>query len=419
MSVSQRLASAVSISLALAATLSAQTGPSPAFIFSHQDMRLSYLANAVIWRDPGPLTPDDIRMGPAAALPEAIRKGSSGEVIDCRFERPGTELGGATEKFSCITPDGRSVRIKYYDGHGGNREVFAEVIATRLMWALGFDADPMFALTVNCIGCPANPHTGEGARQTRKYAAAYEPHYAGTIITSSKDPEQGWRFGEMEKAITALPQGALRVRQHMQFDALTLLGVFMQHGDRKHSQQRLVCRGNIDVSKGDLHDLQAGESGSFKLPVLFEHPDEHACIGDSVVTIQDVGATFGGAGMFTRSSAKINLKEWAGNDIWSTKASKGGASECIGHMTVSGSAGSEAAENPRISEAGRAFLLEQLKRLSPEHVKAIFEAGHLDQMGDTYEWTDKSTEKSYTGLDAWVAAFLDKVKQIESRRCPA
>jgi len=123
--------------------------------------------------------------------------------------------------------------------------------------------------------------------------------------------------------------------------------------------------------------------------------------------------------MFTRSSAKINLKEWAGNDIWSTKASKGGASECIGHMTVSGSAGSEAAENPRISEAGRTFLLEQLKRLSPEHVKAIFEAGHLDQMGDTYEWTDKSTEKSYTGLDAWVAAFLDKVKQIESRRCPA
>jgi hypothetical protein len=151
--------------------------------------------------------------------------------------------------------------------------------------------------------------------------------------------------------------------------------------------------------------------------VLFEHPDEHACIGDSVVTIQDVGATFGGAGMFTRSSAKINLKEWAGNEIWSTKASKGGASECIGHMNVSGSAGSEAAENPRIGEAGRAFLAEQLKRLTPDHVKAIFASAHLEQMGDTYEWTDKSTDKVYTGLDAWVAAFLDKVRQIDSRHC--
>ena len=112
MSVSHRFALALGISVALAVALSAQTGPSPAFIYSHQDTRMSYLANAVIWRDPGPLTPEQIKAGPPAAIPEAIKRGSAGEVIECRFERPGIELGGATEKFSCITADGKSVRIR-------------------------------------------------------------------------------------------------------------------------------------------------------------------------------------------------------------------------------------------------------------------------------------------------------------------
>jgi hypothetical protein len=416
----QRIVSALGVSGVLAVSLSAQTGPNFAFIFSHEDIRTSYLANAVIWRDPGPLTPAQIKAGPPAAIPDAIRRGSDGEVIDCTYERPGNQLGGATEKFSCRTPDGKSVRIKYYDGHKGNREVFAEVAATRLMWALGFDADPMFSLTVNCLQCPEDPQTGQGARQTRRYPAAYEPHYVGTIIPSTKDPEQGRRFGELEKAIGTLPAGPLRVRQRTQFDALSLLAVFIQHGDRKHSQQRLVCRGAIDLTKGDFHDVQPGDSSSFRLPVLFEHESERACVGEPVVTIQDVGATFGGAGMFTRrTSAKINLKEWSGNDIWGTRSSgkNGGGSDCITHMTVSGSSGSEANENPRISEAGRAFLLEQLKRLTPDHVRAIFEAARVDQVGDNYQWTDESTGKSYSGTDAWVAAFLDKVKQIEERHC--
>ena len=250
------------------------------------------------------------------------------------------------------------------------------------MWALGFDADPMYALTVNCLDCPGDPQSGQGARQARQYPAAYEPRYVGTIITSSKDPDQGWRFGEVDRAISSLPASALRVRQRTQFDALTLLAVFLQHGDRKHSQQRLVCRGDDRRRKGDIHDSSSrARATGFKLPVLCEHPNERACVGKTVVTIQDLGATFGGAGMFTRrTSAKINLKEWAGNDIWNTKSSgkDSAAGQCTAHMTVSGSSGSEADENPRIGEAGRAFLREQLKRLSPEHVRAIFEAAHVE-----------------------------------------
>jgi hypothetical protein len=419
MSTSRRFLCAVGASAAMAWTLSAQV-QTPAFIFTHPPNRTNYLATAVIWSDPGPLTPEDIKKGPQAAIPDAIAKGSSGEVVDCRFERPGNELGGATAKFSCKTADGKSIRIKYYDTHSGNREVFAEVVATRLLWALGFDADAMFSLTVNCLDCPEDPESGQGPRAARRYPAAFEPHYVGTIITSSKDPEQGWRFGELDKAISSLPAGDMRNRQRTHFDALNLLAVFIQHGDRKHSQQRLVCRGPIDLSKGDYHDISSGDTGAFKLPILYEHEDARACAGESVVTLQDVGATFGGAGTFTkRTSAKINLKEWAGNKVWQSGGSgdHSGSSACIGHMNVSGSAGADAEENPRISEAGRQFLLTQLKRLTPEHVRALFEVAHVDQVGDAYEWTDKSTNKTYTGIDAWVAAFLDKVKQIEERHC--
>ncbi len=419
MTASQRLISAAAVSVTLGTTLAAQTAAFPAFIFSHQDTRMSYLANAVIWRDPGHLTPEQIKAGPPAAIPEAVKQGASGQVVDCTFERPGSELGGATEKFSCRTKDGKTVRVKYYEGHKGNREVFAEVAATRLMWALGFDADPMYALTVNCLDCPEDPQSGQGARQARQYPAAYEPRYVGTIITSSKDPDQGWKFGEVDRAISSLPASALRVRQRMQFDALTLLAVFLQHGDRKHSQQRLVCRSTIDQSKGDFHDLQVGESTGFKLPVLYEHANEKAC-SEAILTIQDLGATFGGAGTFTSSSAKINLKEWAGNEVWSSKSGKDrGTADCTTHMNVSGSAGSDAAENPRVGEAGRAFLATQLKRLTPEHIRAIFEGAHLEQMHENWEWTDKSTDKSYSGIDAWVAAFQDKVKQIDERHCGA
>ena len=392
----------------------------PVVLYSHEAERTSYLANAVIWRDPGPLSPEQIRVGPEVALPAAIAD-AAGRPIECRFEHRGLELGGKTPKFSCRTADGESLRLKYYDGAGhGNREVFAEVAATRLMWALGFDTDPVFPVIVECQDCPANPWTGEGPRQARRFDAEYEPHYVGTVITSTKDPDQGWAFGELEKAIDSLPSGALRMRQRMHFDALTLLAVFIQHGDRKRSQQRLVCRGDLDVEGGDLRDLPGARHDTAGMGVLFESPSVRACLGDTVVTLQDVGATFGGAGQFTGRAAKIHLKSWAGKDVFATQphASHGGSPECRGNINVSGSAGADAGENPRISEAGRSFLATQLERLTPEHIRAIFETARIDRLGEVPQWQDR-LHRTYTGLDAWVAVFTDKVGQIEQRHCGA
>ena len=394
MTASKRFACAFGISTALGITLAAQA-PAPLFIYTHTEERVRYLANATIWHDHGPLTPDDIRKGPKAAIPEVIA--NAGDTpIECRYDRPGVDLGGKTPKFSCRTTDGKTLRVKYYDGSGGNREVFAEIAATRLMWALGFDADPVFPAVISCPDCPADPWHGSGSRQTRRYYVGYEPHYVGTIITSTKDLDQGWTFGELDNAINSLPAGALRARQRMHFDALSLLAVFLQHGDRKRSQQRLVCRGEIDVSKGDMHEVES-DIKDISAPVLFERPGEQTCVGDIFVTIQDVGATFGGAGTFTKSSAKIHLKSWEGKKIFS--------SGCRGNIGVSGSAGSDAEGDPLIGEAGRQFLAAQFKRLTPEHVRAIFETAHVTEL------------RGEPGVDAWVAAFLDKVRQIDEAHC--
>ena len=79
--------------------------------------------------------------------------------------------------------------------------------ATRLMWALGFDTDPVFPVIVDCQDCPADPWTGEGPRQTRRFDAEYQPHYVGTAITSTKDRIKAGRSASSRRRSTASLRG--------------------------------------------------------------------------------------------------------------------------------------------------------------------------------------------------------------------
>jgi hypothetical protein len=223
-------------------------------------------------------------------------------------------MGGKTPKFTCRTAAGRLIRVKYYDGRPktGNREVFAEVVAVRLFWALGFPSDIVLPLTVQCLDCPEDPMTGVGPRSTRTLLGVTEPAFRGTPILSTANTDEGWRFGEIDAAITALPPGPDRDRQRMHFDALSLLGAFVQHGDRKPEQQRLVCASDIDATAGDVHALDDRPTG---LPALFERPGARACTS-SLAMIQDLGATFGSSGKGTLRTAKIDLDPWTRRPVF-------------------------------------------------------------------------------------------------------
>lgn len=400
--------------LALAATVAAsalvvdvagQAGqPQVAAVRVDKAKRLRYLATAQIWADPGNLTPQALLAGPPLKDGSGVEAALDGRPFPCTFATPGKVLGGTTRKFACTTATGRTIRVKYTDEAGtSNREIFAALAASRLVWALGFKTYPIYPLTIDCKDCPVDPRSGEGPRARRTFLAIYEPLFPDLGMGDGGEEAEGWRWGELDKAITSLPAGELRSRQRQHFDALMLLGVLLQHGDRKPEQQRLACQSQLNLKAGSLRPVQ-GEDGP-RGSVFVENPGATACDAPAVA-MQDVGATFGGAGKRTDGqTAKMNLKAWAAKPVFQP-APKGRVTECRGQLTVSIKAGGESLENPRIGEAGRQFLADQLRRLTDAHLRAIFTAARVEQITE-----DK------TAVDLWVKAFQDKVRQITERTC--
>ena len=377
-------------------------------ILTTPQARITYLAHSRIWQDSGNLSPEDILHGPAGVFPATIQPGTSGEV-ECTFAKAGKDLGGSTAKFLCRTSDGEMLRLKYWDpdSRSGNREVFAMVAATRLLWALGFGALPAVAVNVRCMDCPKDPMTGHGPRRVREYLAewqAYPPD--GPWILSRADHDQGWSWQELDDAIASLSPGEERTRQRTHFDALTLLAVLIQHGDRKPEQQALYCGGRVDLDAGDTDASGAGGLSS----ILLERQDVTAC-GQPATLIADVGATFGGGGRTSNPvTAKMNLDAWRQRRVFNESASDGA---CHGDLRPSFAAGAEGERNPVISEEGRRFLLEQLQRLTPAHLRALFTAARVAELGDgSHERTSADQV-----IDEWVEAFQDKVHQIVAHSC--
>jgi hypothetical protein len=405
---SLRFASGVAMIGAALVTVAAES-PRIVAVRTTADQRNAYLAQAVIWRSPDPLSPVDLLDGPSGAFPYTFAQANDGTGIGCAFAQTGQKLGGKSPKFLCLADDRQSLRLKYWDPQleQGNREVFATVAATRLMWALGFAAVPVMPVDVRCHGCPANPMTGEGPIGERRYVALMPAELSKPVIVSKDDTDQGWSWRELHDAIESLPMGGEKVRQHTYLDALTLLGVMIQHGDRKAQQQALYCDGAVRPNAGSFEAVK----GTSDETILIEREGAPAC-SNPAVAIVDIGATFGGAGRLSKDgTAKMNLEEWAHKPVFKETV----AMECRGDLTVSLAAGDEGDPDPVISETGRRFLLEQLRRLTPDHLRALFRAARVDQLGDA-EGTG-SPRGSPDAVEEWVGAFQDKVRQIELRRC--
>ncbi len=192
----------------------------------------------------------------------------------------------------------------------------------------------------------------------------------------------------------------------MHFDALTLLGVFMQHGDRKPEQQVLYCDAAVDMTAGERQPSSARDGTD----ILLERLGSSACPSATAVIV-DAGATFGRAGRTSSTeTAKMELDEWRKKTVF-----KEDDGACRGSLTVSLAAGRGGEGNPEISEEGRRFLLDQLHRLTPADVRAIFTAARVDLL--PRRSTAKSSGAGSTVIDEWAAAFEDKVRQIETRHC--
>jgi hypothetical protein len=105
----------------------------------------------------------------------------------------------------------------------------------------------------------------------------------------------------------------------------------------------------------------------------------------------------------------MSLSNWAKKPVFDPATYRDTGGACRGLLTLSMSC-SGGIENPVISEAGRQFLLNRLQQLSDAQLHDLFVAARV---------TDFCDDDTECGVEAWVAVFKDKVRQIATHHCRA
>lgn len=331
--------------------------------------RLEYIRRSQLWR-PTPIATLDLLAGPPG-------EGSFpfDERLACDyFHHP--DPSGNTPKFYCTVAPGDTVKVKYGRKNG---EVYAEVAATRLLWALGFGADRIYPVRVTCRRCPIEPWYWRQERtvEERSYdVATVERKIDGQEIKA--EGLEGWAWPELE-GVEEAAGGAPRA----QVDALKLLAAFIQHSDTKAAQQRLVCL------PGGVETDSLGNERCTK-PFLM---------------INDVGTAFARADLLNRN--KMNLAAWSSVPVWKD------APRCVAYLKKSLTG---TLEHPRVSEAGRGFLAGLLLQLSEDQIRDIFRAARVERR--RREIREDGRTRAVTA-DDWLRVFKRKRDEIINRRCPS
>jgi len=353
-------------------------------------LREDALSRARLWREQPP--PERMSLG---RNPSGLQALSSVDRMGCRFHLE--ESSGATSKYRCTFADGEVLKVKY-----SSPEVHTEVAASRLLEALGAGADHMYLVDgLRCFGCPADPDTlvrcisspyGE-LRQRCAETFGGPPTPAGDVaitidystfvdfrIVSIErrlegesivgDEGEGWGWDELDEASST---GVARAER----DALRLLAVLLNNWDNRPANQRLLC-----LPGGTRAD------GSCARPFAYMH---------------DTGGTFGWI-KGKKDERKLDVEGWRQVRVWKDPAA------CVVRISSPALVGATFGE-ATISETGRRFLVDRLRRIPPGEIRDLFEGARFaDDEGASPESRD---------VDNWVKAFDDKVREIAERApCP-
>jgi hypothetical protein len=319
--------------------------------------RLALVRRAKVW-EPTRIAEIDVAKGPLlhGFAPEAE--------VACDYAE--VTYGGSTPKFGCALSPKDVVKVRYGRDNG---ELYAGVAATRLLWLLGFGADAMYPVQIDCRGCP-QAYASEGTVEAggiRFDRASIERPFGGHKIDAAGDGG-GWAWRELDLVDPAAGGAPLAQR-----DALKLVAVLLQHSDSKAVQQRLVCRDGG-------HDLAGCE--------------------DPFLMIHDVGETFGRANVFNRAAVgSVNFDLWSKTPIWKD------AGRCVGNLAPSETG---TLSNPVISEEGRAFLAGLLAQMTDAQIHDLFSVARFDRKPN-----------GAAPIEAWVGAFKEKRAEIATGHCPS
>jgi hypothetical protein len=319
-------------------------------------VRLAAIRRAQVW-SPTNVASMDVKAGAPGA-----GAFTAGETVTCDYLDK--RMKGRSPKFACLLAPDDELKVKY-GRHNG--EVYAEVAATRLFWALGFGADRVYPVQVVCRGCPP-------ALLRDASVASIQRKMAGKEIETSDG--SGWAWPELD-LVDPGAGGAPRAQR----DALKLLAVFIQHTDSKPEQQHLLCV--------DKHE-ESTEDGTCAQPFMMVH---------------DLGQTFGNANVFNRDSVgSVNLEKWSKMRTWAD------STRCVANLpkSLTGSL-----ENPPITEEGRKFLADLLEQLTDAQLHDLFDVARFPQRADVIQ-----DPAAATLIDRWVEAFKQKRDDIVHRSCP-
>jgi hypothetical protein len=360
---------AIALGLSLALGGCAHVKPLPPGKAMTKQERRTAIRRASVW------APTDIPHVDFKRGPDVNGAFIFNEWVTCEYKEK--ELSGTTPKFACETSPGHQVKVKYGER---NAEIFGEVLATRLFWALGFAADRMYPVRVLCHGCPEDPKKNPepSEQETMFDPAAIERKLPGRAMETSED--SGWKWSELDDIGPEAAPGARAQR-----DGLKLLAAFVQHNDSKASNQRLLCPEGQELGKTGCRN-----------PVLM---------------VSDLGKTFGRAGMLILSINKnsVSLRDWTQRPIWKDPAL------CVAQLSrsITGTI-----NNPKIPEAGRAFLAGLLVQLSDAQLRDLFESARVSsRSSDPSSNPAKDTPPG--SVDEWVTAFKVKRAAIVGQRCSA
>jgi hypothetical protein len=308
--------------------------------------------------------------------------------------------GGKSPKFDCDMPDqqGKNVKAKVkYSGKGrpmsepppekdsdDNNEIYAEIISTRLQWALGYAVDAVYPVRVTCLNCPEDPwaeignfpndtpETAKTPRATRRFHyAAIEIKHGPKVeeFVKMKDgkeitkQDQGWSWEEVEKL-----RGG---HKDVEWDVLRLLAAFMAHVDNKAENQRLECE-----PEG------IGKDGKCSKPLL---------------VVQDVGESFGGLGGFLGlSDQAVNISKWS-VPFWKDQSTCQARLD-IGFHKLAGASLSD----PIVTDEARDRLATRMNKLTQAQIETIFKASRIEERKDHKSVTD------------WFNAFDAKRRELSS-----
>ena len=343
-------------------------------------IRLDDIRHAQVWEKTD-IPAMDLKTGPAGHGAFA-----PGAAVKCKYIKK--EMGGNSPKFTCVIAPDDEVKVKYGRDNG---EVYAEVAATRLFWALGFPVDRMYPVRVLCDGCPP---AAETVREEGNPAIVFDPasierKFKGRALET--EPDSGWSWTDLDKVNEA--DGGAPAAQR---DALKLLAVLVQHTDNKAGQQRLVC---VDDKAEEKAEEKAGrkEGNNAGIRAVCMH---------TVMMVNDLGQTFGRSNLFNRDAVgSVNLEQWSAAHVWSDKSDRNG---CIGDLPPSQTG---SLQFPRIGEGGRKFLSDLLMQLTDAQLRDLFTVSRFAER-------KIGTNRPAT-VDEWIDAFKKKRSEIAGRTCPS